>query len=311
MKCPTPRLRLIVHKARSELGPRGVGYAGVLPMVPTYRIKDWQLNFEKAQTRKVDKMQWVAIPNKHDGTGFRTLSELKNGIQIYGAWQLILQIASKCSPRGLLVDKEGKPLTSNEMRLKTGFPASVFENSFSDLINIGWLECLDQSGSAIPVGYQLGTSPLQLQDRTLQTGHYSADETLKNGRTIEQQDKDKDTTKAPQITLDRTKWRWEGITDEMRALWDKAYPNIHAQPELDKMLVWIESKNARKKNWKAFICNWLAKAQKDNAGRDRGPMLDRDGFPIRKLTPEELEELKQANQEIWEANHPNEVETTS
>ena len=34
---------------------------------PVYRIKDWNVNFEKAQSRKCKKAYWVPLSNKWDG----------------------------------------------------------------------------------------------------------------------------------------------------------------------------------------------------------------------------------------------------
>jgi len=39
-----------------------------------YQIKDWNGLFEKAQTRKCAGMNWVAVPNRHDGTGYATVA---------------------------------------------------------------------------------------------------------------------------------------------------------------------------------------------------------------------------------------------
>ena len=61
---------------------------------------------------------------------------------MYAAWLLIVQVASKCEPRGVLADEDG-PLTALDLSDKTGFPEKFFEMAFKHLTakDIGWLEC--------------------------------------------------------------------------------------------------------------------------------------------------------------------------
>jgi hypothetical protein len=107
-----------------------------------YRIADWHRHFETYETKKLDSLKWVAVPNKHDGLGFRSICAERDSIALYGAWVLILQLASK-SPkdrRGMLIRGEN-PITARGMSMMTGFPEKVFERAlefFSKPI-IGWI----------------------------------------------------------------------------------------------------------------------------------------------------------------------------
>ena len=107
----------------------------------TYRVKNWDKHYEKAQTRRCEKMSWVAIPNKHDGKGFRRVARHERSVELFTAWILIVQVASKMPVRGLLVDDDG-PLDAEDMADKTGFPAEIFHLAFPVLVEakIGWLE---------------------------------------------------------------------------------------------------------------------------------------------------------------------------
>lgn len=115
---------------------------------PIYRVKDWDKHFEKAQTRKCGRMTWVAVPNKHDGKSYRRLMRHERKAEIYSAWHLILQVASKCEPRGVLIDGEN-PLDAEDLADATGMEVEAFELAFDVLIEdrIGWLEKIapDQS----------------------------------------------------------------------------------------------------------------------------------------------------------------------
>ena len=107
----------------------------------TYRVKDWDELFEIAQGRRYRNLQWVAIPNKHDGKGYRRIARHPKATDIFSAWVLILQVASKKKKRGLLVDKDG-PITTEDLADKTGFPENIFALAFEVLSDpkIGWLE---------------------------------------------------------------------------------------------------------------------------------------------------------------------------
>lgn len=105
-----------------------------------YSIRNWTERFEVAQARKVAKWSWVALPNKHDGLGFRRIMALPDGMIVYAAWCLMLQVASKCPTRGVLADENG-PLDAADLSIKTGAPKAAFERALSALADrkIGWV----------------------------------------------------------------------------------------------------------------------------------------------------------------------------
>lgn len=106
-----------------------------------YRIKDWPLHFENAESNKVKKATWVKLPNKHDGKGFRRLSKHPDRVAIFCAWTVILQFASKCPVRGDLADENG-PLTAQDLADVTDFPVEIFDLAFRVLQEerFGWIE---------------------------------------------------------------------------------------------------------------------------------------------------------------------------
>ncbi len=106
----------------------------------TYRVKDWDRLFEKADTRKCKNMKWVAVPNKQDGSGFRRVASQERCNELFCAWILILQVASKMPVRGTLY--KDRPLTAKDLAYRTGFPEEIFSLAFTVLVDpeIGWLE---------------------------------------------------------------------------------------------------------------------------------------------------------------------------
>lgn len=109
---------------------------------PTYSIKDWETWFENHESRKVRVTRWVPVPNKHDGKSYRRISRDPKAVEIFCAWNLIIQVASKMPVRGVLVDLDG-PLDADDLADKTNYPAEIFEAAFKVLTrsDIAWLAC--------------------------------------------------------------------------------------------------------------------------------------------------------------------------
>ena len=105
------------------------------------KVKNFSKLFENSESKKYKKLSWVPIPNKHDGSGYRRIVAMKNGCEIYTAWILILQVASKMPVRGELSDEDGE-LTTEDLSFKTGFPEKIFFDAIKVLSGpkIGWLE---------------------------------------------------------------------------------------------------------------------------------------------------------------------------
>jgi len=134
--------------------------------VKAYRIRDWSRLFENSETRKLKSLSWVPVPNQHDGAGYRALWEnlpaspetpgdFRGAPEVFAGWILILELASRCPERGLLV-KDNKALTPREMALKTGAAEKLFVVALKELTSkeIGWIEVVD-----IAIPGNLPTSP--------------------------------------------------------------------------------------------------------------------------------------------------------
>lgn len=105
-------------------------------------IKDWKRLYERAESRKLEYLTWIAIPNKHDGKGFRRLMRMEDGLQIFGCFIVLAELASKApkDSRGSLVDPDG-PLTIPDMADSTGMLPGVIGRSLEVLCSkeIGWM----------------------------------------------------------------------------------------------------------------------------------------------------------------------------
>lgn len=107
-----------------------------------YAISDWESRFETAETRKLVNLHWWPKPNKHDGLGFRRLADHRDKVDLYCAWALIADVASR-SPRPIRgsLQRNGKALTSQDLALMTGFPKLIFDKAFTFFSDPeqGWL----------------------------------------------------------------------------------------------------------------------------------------------------------------------------
>jgi uncharacterized phage protein (TIGR02220 family) len=117
-----------------------------------YRVANWGSAFESYETKKLTHLKWVPMPNKHDGLGFRKIVAQKNRVELYAAWVLILQVASRGTKeqRGILA-RDGKPLTSEDLATMTGFPEEIFRKAleFFSSPKMGWLTVDNQQPTVL------------------------------------------------------------------------------------------------------------------------------------------------------------------
>jgi hypothetical protein len=114
-------------------------------MILLYRVKDWNDLYENNRSRAVKELEWVPVPNRHDGEGYSIVMEHPRAAEIYTAWHLILQVASRCQPRGSLLRPSGTPHTPASLALKTRGKAEWFELALTFLSSqeVGWLEVVE------------------------------------------------------------------------------------------------------------------------------------------------------------------------
>lgn len=138
---------------------------------PTYRIKDWALHFESAESRRCKHMLWIAVPTKMTGRGFRRVAASDANTRVIGAWLLMLQLAAGGTPRGTLAANDC-PYTAEDMALLTGFPSADFRAAIELLTRpeVGWLEVAPGAARVTPgcCPGMPGHARATLHDMTLQ-----------------------------------------------------------------------------------------------------------------------------------------------
>lgn len=110
-------------------------------MADLYRIRDWSIRYETSETRKLKSLSWVRLNNKMDGLAFKLLAKRPDAPSLFCAWVLMLELASKATPRGDLTHNN-LPLSPGEMGEITGFPGEMFESALLFLCSpkIAWID---------------------------------------------------------------------------------------------------------------------------------------------------------------------------
>ena len=123
------------------------------------RIKHWDNLYENSRSRKIENPRWVPIPNKHDGEIYSRIMFEPDGLELFAVWILILQVASKCHPRGRLVRGDGSPLDATAIMMKTRMQPTkkdLVERAISMFLQVAWLEQVKcESGRDVVVSYQV------------------------------------------------------------------------------------------------------------------------------------------------------------
>lgn len=111
-----------------------------------YKIRDWAKHFENNRTKELVRMSWVPMPNKMDGDGYTQLLDHENGAAHFGAWCAIVEIGSKCDPRGTLIRPDPSniggfsPHNARSLSRISRIPETVFSVVLPLLVTIGWIE---------------------------------------------------------------------------------------------------------------------------------------------------------------------------
>lgn len=116
-----------------------------------YRISRWSEIFENNRTKELKRLTWVPVPNSHDGHGYALLLSKKNGPALYGAWMVILQVASRCEARGTLLRGDKRPHTCASLALMTRFPEAVIKECLDTCSDpeLGWIVCENSNDSQL------------------------------------------------------------------------------------------------------------------------------------------------------------------
>ena len=115
---------------------------------PTFTVANWSEQFENCASRKLRSLNWVPIPNGHDSLAYCRLIKRKDGPEVFTAWILLVQLASRCATRGVLASSDGRPYGPEDMAVKTRAPERLFFNALPELVALGWVEQDGKTGES-------------------------------------------------------------------------------------------------------------------------------------------------------------------
>lgn len=106
----------------------------------TYQIKHWNETFENNKSREINDPKYVAWPVRRDSEGFQHLSRLPNFLQAFGLFALLVQLAARQRPRGVLRDDRGD-ITPERIAKRYGVPVPEAQAAFDALTDedVGWI----------------------------------------------------------------------------------------------------------------------------------------------------------------------------
>ncbi len=225
-----------------------------------YRIANWSKNYETHETRKLVRLSWIPITNKHDGLGFRMIAAEKDSAALFGIWNLLIQVASKSDrdTRGVLV-RDGIPLSAASLAVMTGFPEKAFSRalSFFSQASVGWIVAEEQQTNLPLSPGNLPESPGNLP---LSPGIHPDEG---KGREWKEGNGKKDVGRS--AGAEPTSISLESLKA------DPAYAGIDVEREHSRALVWCKA-HSKILTTRRFI-NWLNRCDKPLASSGTKPAV--------------------------------------
>lgn len=260
-----------------------------------YRIANWNTRYENNRSRELKDAAWFPCPNVFDGDGYCYMIDGKDGPLAYCGWILLCGVASRCTPRGILVQTTGHPHTADTIAAKTRVPAKVIRLAIDRALHTKWLE--PHEGAAIPhVG---ATTPHEIARWVREGAGFSA-RTEGEGNGTEWE-----SVAAAAGTGDEVQEKGgtqHGMTAEQHAV----YTRIVARPLwLPQDRDWIEPTTARglalrDTSTPAHVAYWLDRAR---ARRKEARDVNLAGYVIGKLEKPDLA-LVESLASLSGANNP-------
>lgn len=245
-------------------------------MAVLYRIRDWNEHFENNRTREMKRMAWIPVPNKQDGDGYTALLDHPDGPAHYGAWHAILQVASKCRPRGTLLRDGAGPHDAPSIGRIARMPVDVVASALERLSSkeIGWIEVLDpETLTPIPQeGAEIRQVPASIPHPT----DYGTERngTERNGTpdsSEPQATPERLVMEFPVVGKDSHQWQLtQPLLDELAA----AYPGIDVLAECRAAKAWCYTNTTKRKTPRGmpkFLNGWMERAQNRRGGANQSP----------------------------------------
>lgn len=112
-----------------------------------WRIAKWSETFETSDSRNYKSLPWVSVPTTLCSNGYQSLVEEfgADAPAIYGAWNAMVAVASKCPVRGTLATSKGVPYSLERIIREAYMHPDcllVFQRlvAWASSESVGWIE---------------------------------------------------------------------------------------------------------------------------------------------------------------------------
>ena len=254
------------------------------------RIVDWDELFENNRTRTMKTMQWVPLPNKHDGDGYTELLDHPDGPLHYACWVTVTQVASRCHPRGTLLRSTGKAHDSASLSRITRIPVPAFDSAIPRLLLIGWLERISSDGKVLERACQEGVRRVTgaCQDGDIsRAARPRARRTERKGREGKGKEGKKEDSSEPQAASEpavlvfpivgKGEKTWD-LTQQLVDSFGEAFPDLDVMAELRESLSWCNCNKQKRKTvhgMPKFLNTWLSTSQNRGHGGGQAKPIQR------------------------------------
>jgi len=127
--------------------------------VQFYRVANWSTEYENNRSREIKDAAWVPVPNNFDGDGYIFMVSGSDGPAAYAGWIGILLVASRCRPRGDLIQTTGQPHTPASIAAKCRLPVECIELACKRSTEVGWLVPVDGGVSSPTIPHKTDAPP--------------------------------------------------------------------------------------------------------------------------------------------------------
>ncbi|CAK0778559.1 hypothetical protein CCP3SC15_6010001 [Gammaproteobacteria bacterium] len=230
-----------------------------------YRVRNWDKHFENNRTKEIKNLAWVPFPNKQDGDGYTELLDSHpDGDRHYGAWCALVQIASKCDPRGTLLRDTGKPHSAESLARMSRFRVDIMATALERLVSIGWLEVCENPAPSC--GDTAPSCGLPEQNRTEQNRTHSeaAPGVVPNSEVSEKIEQETVYTRHPLLAQIHKIPMLRAITLE---IWLKCVQRRHKHLDWSAAVKWVCDKAELQTDIQkpgAFLDTYLSIYEKDH-----------------------------------------------
>jgi predicted phage replisome organizer len=236
----------------------------------------------------MSEIHWVKLSTAmFDDEKIRVIESMPSGDSVCLIWIKLITLAGRVNDNGQIYLTRDIPYTDDMLATICGKTVETMRMAFGAFKRLGMIDVLDDNRIVLVnwekyqniVGMERVRELTKARTQKYRERIIGSNVTVTSRDAIDSDsdsdvdiDKDKIApTRAapsvPAIAFDFTSELWEHIPDALVDKWQAAYPAANVERELIKAGEWLVSNpKKRKKNYRAFLVNWLARCQERGRG---------------------------------------------